>query len=348
MVEFPEDALERDTMPLGVGITGPVHALATQIVNMIVVGAQDSGKSMALRALAHSARMHGSMLCLADPLVHTFNPDYWGAVARNKIDFLGMLQYLTAEIHRRSDAFRRAAENGIQPEDIDEYNKRTGEGMPRLWMIGDEVNSLLDSNAVKDALGEPARAGRKYGIHMVLAGHDWHDTTVPRGLTTHFETRMCLRTSNDTAGKIVLDDHKRGKRTMQFRQPGRAILRLRGIYQDVQLYYVSPDRERTWFNAMQNTRSVEWGQADAEKGKPPMVETQPGVNKIVQMAEGIRDQWTPELSKRAVGRLLGIEYEGNWRKPIDQVIEFLTANNANANNTDMPDSGTLGTNPAVS
>lgn len=321
LVDFPAE-LEPNVIPFGVGLSEPVSAHAKQIVNMIVVGAQDSGKSMFLRSLAHAARMHGSLLCLADPVLHTFNPDYWNAasvlpVARNKIEFLAMLQRLSLEIEKRTEAFRLAAREGIPPEDLDQYNAVTGETMPRVWLIADEANSFLESNAVKEALSEPARMGRKYGIHFVLAGHDWHEYTVQRALTTHFETRLCLRTSNDTTGKTVLDDTKRGKRTMQFRQPGRAILRLRGQYQTVQLYFVSPDREREWFSQIQRSgTSGQWGLASVA------VET---IDPIAELAESIRAQWSPELSKRAVGKLIGLEYAGSYTRKIDQVINYLTA-----------------------
>jgi hypothetical protein len=346
-VDFPDALTECDVMPLGVGLTGIVNVQAKKLVNMIVVGAQDSGKSMALRALAHSARMHGSLLCLADPIAHTFSPSYWERasvlpIARNKGEFVTMLQALNVEIARRSVLFEQAAQNGIQPEDIDEYNRVVSVRMPRVWLIADEANSFLDSNAVKEALGDPARIGRKFGIHLVLAGHDWHEYTVPKGLSSYFETRLCLRTANDTAGKIVLDDHKRGRRTQNFRQPGRAVLRLRGQYQDLQLYFLSPERERVWFDEIQQAETVKWSMSEL------LEETQPA-ERVAALAASIRDRWTPEMSKRAVGRLLGIDYAGNYRKPVDQVIEFLIANTANsANGANNPDSGTLSPNPAVS
>lgn len=46
---------------------------------------------------------------------------------------------------------------------------------------------------------------------------------------------------------------------------------------------------------------------------------------IAQLAEQIRDQWQPGMSKRAVGRLLGMEYAGSNTRKIDAVIEFLSA-----------------------
>lgn len=49
------------------------------------------------------------------------------------------------------------------------------------------------------------------------------------------------------------------------------------------------------------------------------------VDEIGQLAESIRGEWNPTMSKRAVGRLLGKSYAGAWAEKIDQVVERLTA-----------------------
>lgn len=325
-VEYPTSTTEAGVIPLGVGLGGPIHAHAKQIVNMIIVGAQDSGKSMVLRSLAHTARLQGAALYLADPVQHTFNPDVWGRTAMieySTAGFLRMLELLNAEITKRSALFRSAGD--IPPEDLDAYNAATGESMPRVWLIADEANSFLANKATQERLAEPARIGRKFGIHIVLAGHDWHEYTVNRGLTGYFETRLCLRTSNDTAGRIVLDDSTRGRRTMSFRQPGRAVLRLRGQYQDVQLYKVTPEREREWFTQMLSSDDrMQWVAAQVETTPVIFPATKKQVD-IKQLAESIRSQWNPGLSKRAVGRLLKQTYAGSWVDTIDEIISYLRA-----------------------
>ena len=331
-VDFPGELSGLDVFPLGVGLAGAIHAHAKQIVNMIVVGAQDSGKSMLLRALAHTARLHGSDLYLADPVQHTFNPDVWGkvaVVAQKNGELISMLDRINQEIVSRSAIFRESAEGGIPPEDLDAYNKLTGKTMPRVWLIADEANTFLAAKPLQERLAEPARIGRKYGIHIVLAGHDWHAYTVNLGLTSYFETRLCLRTSNDTTGRIVLNDAVRGKRTMNFREPGRGILRLRSQYQDVQLYNVTPDRERDWFAKVQPSgERMQWvaDQVDAARDVAFVEPTAGNLqSEIASLADTIRGQWSPSISKRGVGRLLGKEYAGAWAKTIDRVIEYLSA-----------------------
>jgi hypothetical protein len=335
LVDYPMIEQARDVMPLGVGLSGPIHAHAKQIVNMIVVGAQDSGKSMLLRALAHTARLNGCDLYLADPIQHTFSPNVWGTsavVTNNTAGLLKMLERLNDEILKRSALFQDAG--NIPPEDLDQYNQVTGEQMPRVWLIADEANTCLASKAVQERLAYPAQIGRKYGIHIVLAGHDWHEYTVNRALTSYFETRLCLRTSNDTTGRIVLDDVMRGKRTMKFRQPGRAILRLRGQYQDVQLYNVSPDREREWFGKLQHKPIVDLPETTISE---PTVTVK---DEIVVLAERIRGQWLPTMSKNRVAQLLGWkQYGGGIMQTVNAVIEYLTSTSTTQN---MPENGVFG------
>lgn len=325
-VDFPEAMPEKDVMPLGMGLTGPIHAHAAQIMNAIIVGVQDSGKSMALRALAHSARLHGSILYLADPGLHTFVPKLWERVtacpvAQNKNELIQMLDLITAEIMKRIQLFDDAAPNSVPPEDIDKYNELTGDSLPRVWMIVDEANSLLGSSIVKEKLAQPAQIGRKYGVHLVLAGHDWHEKTVERGLTAQFDTRLCLRTSNNTMGQIVLDSHIRGKRTMAFNHPGRAVLRLRHHYRDVQLYFLAPEREDAWFSEIPPVERKRW-----ESIEQSTVSSEKLSDEIARMAESIRSQWNPEMSKSEVSRLFGKELTGTiWFGKINEVIKYLAS-----------------------
>lgn len=251
LVELKELPTERDVLPFGMSLRGAVHFHAKKIVNLIVGGSQDSGKSTILRLLAHVNRSYGSRLYLADPYAHTFNPDLWdpftaAPVAGNRADVLRLIEAMQAEIESRSAAFRSAAVNGIVPDDVDEFNQLTGESLPRLWFIGDEMNGLLADKLMQERMTELARGGRKWGVHVALAAHTWRDADIPRGLSAMFPSRLCLRVADDTSGRVTLGDSHRGKEPMKFRTQGRATLLAGGIYQKVQLYYVSPEQQRAW------------------------------------------------------------------------------------------------------
>lgn len=241
---------ERDVIPFGVSLRGGVAFHANKIINLILCGTQGSGKSAFLRLLAHVNRAHGAQLYLADPMLHTFNPDVWNAaaaepVAGSKQDVIRLTEALQAEMERRSVLFREAARDGVSPEDIDAYNNLSpdpspkGEGsrrLPRVWFIGDEMNTYMDDKRLQGRLGELARQGRKWGIHVALAAHTWRDADIPSGFSSFFPSRLCLRVADDTSGRVTLKDSRRGREPMKFRTQGRAMLLVQGTYQKVQLY----------------------------------------------------------------------------------------------------------------
>lgn len=264
LAAFPGIPAERDVMRFGVGLRGEVSMHAKKIVNMLIGGGQDSGKSTFLRMAAHTARAHGAKLYLVDPMAHTFS-DVWDGIAAAKVagsrsELLTLLGRVQAEVEERSVLFRQAARNGIPPEDIDAYNNPTpgpspfsqnenGEGnrerLPRVWLIGDEMNTYLSDRAVQERIADLARTGRKWGVHLVLAGHNWRSEDIPRGLSAMFPTRLCLRVADDTSGRVTLDDHRWGRQAMKFKTQGRAVLRA-GTYQTIQLYKVTPEQEGEW------------------------------------------------------------------------------------------------------
>lgn len=253
-VPFEIGKVKRDEMAFGVGLRGEVSLPARRIVNMIIGGSQGSGKSMMLRMLAHTARSQGAKLYLADPMANTFNPDVWnsiaaGEVAGSRAEVLGLIGKLHAEVEDRSVRFRLAAQTngGIPAEDIQAYNKMVGadEQLERIWFFGDEMNTYLTDKSVQEGMADLARVGRKWGIHVVLAAHNWRSEDIPRGLSAMFPTRLCLRVADGTSGKVTLDDHPWGTRAMRFRTPGRAVLRT-NRFETLQLFYVSPEQEAEW------------------------------------------------------------------------------------------------------
>lgn len=250
-VTFPGMPAEPDVFRFGMGLRGEINLHAGKIINMIVGGGQDSGKSTFLRMMAHTARAHGAKIYLIDPQAHTFS-DVWNSfaampVAGSRPETLTLLGRMQAEVEERSALFRLAALDGIPPEDIAAYNAKVGgDGrLPRIWLIGDEMNTYLSDRGVQEKIAELARVGRKWGVHLALAGHNWRSEDIPRGLSAMFPTRLCLRVADDTSGRVTLDDHRWGRKAMAFRVAGRAVLRA-GSYQVIQLYQIATEQEREW------------------------------------------------------------------------------------------------------
>lgn len=263
IVKFPVGDVNGDDIPLAVSLRGKVDLHPAKIKNMLIGGSQESGKSMALRLIAHVARMQGAELYLADPDQHTFNPDLWDRFAKQPVagsskELIRLLELMQAEVEARSALFRAVADGGIPPEDVDAYNATLtptlsleGRGglLPRIYFIADEMNTHLSDRGVQDRVAELARVGRKWGVHLFIAAHNWRSEDIPRGLSAMFPTRLCLRVADNTSGSVTLNSTTWGKQAMSLKNPGRAILFANGKFEKVQTYYVPPEMEREWLSA---------------------------------------------------------------------------------------------------
>ena len=298
---FPGMPGERDVIRFGMGLRGEVSLHAKKMINMIVCGGQDSGKSTLLRMMAYTNRFHGAKLYLADSQEHTFNPDAWNPlaampVAGSRSALMTLLARMQAEVEERSVLFRQAAQNsgGIPPEDIDAYNQ-VAYPLPRVWFFGDEMNTYLSERAVQERIADLARVGRKWGVHLVVAGHNWRGEDIPRGLSAMFPTRLCLRVADDTSGRVTLDDHRWGRQAMKFKVPGRAVLRT-SKFETIQLYQVTLDQEREWLAGTSapsplpaNEMEIVKRSLDEEEGKMTLE---------FLMGKGLTDTSARQLSER--------------------------------------------------
>lgn len=80
-----------------------------------------------------------------------------------------VFKFIDEEIRRRGEAFKAA---GVQ--DIGSYNKLAGKKMPRMLVIIDEFQKLLDGDAktaayVSGAMEDVGRRGRSFGINLILS-----------------------------------------------------------------------------------------------------------------------------------------------------------------------------------
>jgi hypothetical protein len=246
-VEFPEQ-LERDQFYLGVSRDGPVKVGPDQLLNVLAGGATRWGKSNFLEGLAFSVIHCGYQLYLADPQSSTFSP-IWNSVAAVPIasstaDFLALLDALRMTMQERSMLFNVVRKpNGMPVQKLTEYNRFAREALPRIFLLVDEANSYFDNHQVVNPLADIARGGLKYGVHTILAAHNWRAKDVPRSLSSHFATRLSFHVDDNTSGKVVLDSDSEGQRAMRIKSRGRYILRLAGEpFRVVQAYLAPEDR----------------------------------------------------------------------------------------------------------
>lgn len=243
-VPFPEQ-IEQDGIPLGVGLSGPI--ILPVLRNTIVCGEPGSGKSNLLEGLLFSVFQRKAQIYLADPDGHTFNPDVFNVIAAAPVaqspqDLLGLLEKLEAELLRRQALFRVAMRDSQVPADLNAYNQVTGQPLPFIILFVDEANSYFDHKAILEKLTDLARRGRKWGLILVLAAHNWRSKDVSRALSAMFPVRISFRVADDTTGAVVLGSHRWGKEAQRLRLPGRGILLADGQYRIFQAYRLSDEQ----------------------------------------------------------------------------------------------------------
>lgn len=243
------DGIADGSIRLGRTLSGNLHPQAARLMNVLVGGEQGSGKSTLLHLFAYAAWQNGWTVYAADPRSMTFDDSWNGVLAMpvaDKVDGVaGILDILDAEMERRAAKFRSTRlGNGMPVTSIDAYNSLAGadQRLPRVFFLVDEANTFLADQRVLKRVEDLSRQPRKFGIHFVLAGHNWREADVPRGLSANFHTRISLRVADDTSGRVVLNNPRWGKAMMKVTHPGRAVVFLDGRFVRTQFYHLDDER----------------------------------------------------------------------------------------------------------
>lgn len=254
-IEFPASPPPKDVFEFGVSLRGNVAVSAATMENVMIGATQNAGKSNILKILTHTARFNGWPLYLADPQGHTYNPDVWNSlavapVARSGADLKQLIGKVDGELKNREALYRQAAQKrgGVPPENIEKYNQVSEQTLSRFMLAIDEANDFLEDKSIEGDLTRLAREGRKYGLHLVVAAHNWRDSRgrgVSREFSGRMTTRISLKVSDDTSGDVVLESLRWGKWVLHQPQ-GRGVIRLSGKHIPLQFYYIPEATEAVW------------------------------------------------------------------------------------------------------
>lgn len=207
-------SLEDFTLTLGMSLTGKLETvdLAT-VPHLLIGGGTGSGKSVLAKSLLMQSLKKGATVILADfkggvdyaPVWHekcqmVFSPDTLRAT----------LAALTVELEHRRELFVEAGTPNLA-----EYNKTTGEKLPRYIFACDEVAEVLDMTGLDKAEKEVfaqilrhlsliARQGRAFGIHLILSTQRPSADLIPGQIRTNLTLRICGR-ADDILSRIILD-----------------------------------------------------------------------------------------------------------------------------------------------
>lgn len=160
------------------------------------------------------------------------------------------IEHLINEMYRRAELFKTAGETtGTAIEKIEKYRPVTGQLLPRILVIIDEFQVLLEkkdrlSAKIRGALEKIIREGRKYGISIVFCTQSYRNIDFDTELITlriafnlkELDSLKVLGTGNDSAahltkkGEAILNNHNGEKE---------ANINFQAAYTDKVQHYVS-------------------------------------------------------------------------------------------------------------
>jgi len=131
---------------------------------------------------------------------------------------ISALGYLINEMERRGILFKDTSDKfGVTIQKIEEYRKQTDEILPRLLIIIDEFQMLLQdgdkiSRKASSYLEQIIRLGRKYGVHLILCTQSYQNLDIRTNDITlriafnlkDFDSIKVLGGSNEEAAKLTL------------------------------------------------------------------------------------------------------------------------------------------------
>ncbi len=236
------------TFPVGEGLDGPVWE--TLRGHYLIGGETSSGKTTwivaTVLALAAMCTPDELALVIVDPkgvdLVTLGNlPHAAGDVATSLDEAAAALAELVAILEERRRLFLQAGQAlGAHVSNLEIYNRKTGQTLPRVLAIVDEVTDLAMQ------LGGPkgdffrnlvrlASIGRSFGVHLFLATQNPKAEVLDTLARGNLAGRICFRVPEAMQSRVVLGENGAEKLP---RIPGRMLAKLDGRLLALQGYMV--------------------------------------------------------------------------------------------------------------
>lgn len=201
-------------LALGRSLSGIKYINLSVTPHVLIGGTTGSGKSVLLKSLLMQCAIKGAVIYIAD---FKGGVDFGQAWEENCTMCYDMgtlkqiLDNLTSELYRRRESFK-----SMDCPNLDSYNQRVQEDLPRIVFACDEVAELLDKTGVSkemkseidiiiSELSTIARLGRAFGIHLILATQRPDATILPGQIKNNADIRICGR-ADQVLSQIILDN----------------------------------------------------------------------------------------------------------------------------------------------
>ncbi len=199
-------------VPLGKDISGATQMLAVdKAPHMLVAGATGSGKSVCLNDIIISLLYQNGpddlKFIMVDPKrvelgVYAGIPHLLVPPIVKAEEAVNALKWAIREMERRLDYLAK-----FGARDIDSYNAKAAERMPRIVIIIDELADLMIQNKrdVEAVIVRLAQMARAAGIHLVLATQRPSVDVITGTIKANIPTRLAFAVASQVDSKTILD-----------------------------------------------------------------------------------------------------------------------------------------------
>jgi S-DNA-T family DNA segregation ATPase FtsK/SpoIIIE len=263
VMESPSFKKIRSPLPIALGKDVSGQPMATDLEKMphlLIAGTTGSGKSVCVNAILACLLLSNDptdlKLLLIDPKrveLTGYNgiPHLLAPVVVDISRVLGALTWITTEMDNRYLKFNKAGVRNIQ-----EYNSRTGDKLPYIVVVIDELADLmmLAQYETEKVLTRLAQMARATGIHLVISTQRPSANVVTGNIKANFSARIAFMVASNVDSRVIIDqpgaDRLLGRGDMLFQAPDApAAVRLQGAFVS------NPEIERlvdTWRVAAMN------------------------------------------------------------------------------------------------
>lgn len=200
------------TVALGKDVSGKVWVSDLgKMPHLLVAGSTGSGKSVCLNSVIISLLYQNSpddlRLIMVDPkrvefTVYNGIPHLLTPVITDTIKTVNALKWIIGEMDRRFELLSKYGKR-----DINVFNRETGEKMPYLVLIIDELADLMAVAAaeVEAAIIRLAQMARAVGIHLILATQRPSVNIITGLIKANITTRIAFSVASNTDSRTILD-----------------------------------------------------------------------------------------------------------------------------------------------
>ncbi len=200
------------SVPLGKDITGATQMMMVERApHMLVAGATGSGKSVCLNDIIISLLYQNGpddlKFIMVDPKrvelsVYAGIPHLLIPPIVKADEAINALKWAVREMERRLDHLSK-----FGARDIDSYNAKSKERMPRIIIVIDELADLMSQNKrdVEAVIVRIAQMARAAGIHLILATQRPSVDVITGTIKANIPTRLAFAVASQVDSKTILD-----------------------------------------------------------------------------------------------------------------------------------------------